>query len=297
METRANHVLIGLFTLVIILGVFGFILWIARFDQSIGRQPVDVVFKAAVTGLDKGATVLFSGIKIGEVSGLTLDRTTPGQVVARIYIDHNAPVKADTTARIETIGFTGGTVLQMLGGSIDAKPIAETVEPGEIPVIYAEPNQFQDLIDAARQIAARGAALFERLDRLIETNEEAVSQSLKNIETFSDALARNSEQVDQFVKDASEVAGRLNDLVARVDRIVGEEGEDFMAEARAAAQSFRRLADNLNQRADRGVREIEAFAVEGRSTLRDMQRVIDRLERNPSRFFFGRSQVPEHSAR
>lgn len=297
METKANHVLIGLFTLIVILGAFGFVLWIARFDQSIGRQPIDVVFDASVTGLEKGAAVLFNGIKIGEVGSLALDEEHPGRVIARIYVDRTAPVKADTAARIETIGLTGGTVLQMMGGSPGAKRIAEVAGKGEVPVIHAEPNPFQDLIESVKQIAARGAALFERLDALVEANEEAVTTSLKNIETFSDALAKNSEQVDRFVNDAADVASRLNELVARVDEIVGADGKELVAEAREAVQSFRRLADNLNQRADSGVRQIENFAVEGRSTLRDMRRVIDRLERNPSRFLFGGSQVPEHRGR
>jgi phospholipid/cholesterol/gamma-HCH transport system substrate-binding protein len=311
METKANHILIGAFTLAVVVGAFAFTFWLARFEGGSGRLPIYVIFESAVTGLAEGGAVLFNGIKVGEVSTLEIDRDNPDRVRALIYVDNKTPIKEDTKARLDAQGLTGVSVVQLIGGSKDALPITEV--PGDgIPVIYAEKSQFQDLVESVRGIASRGANLIDRMDRLIAKNEEAIDQSIENVRKVTGTLADNSEEISKFVKDASELAGRLNstskkldDLIERADQIVAKDGEAFVKEARAAAESFRKLSENLNKdlgegisrAAGRSLREAEAFVVEGRSTLRNMQRVIDRLENNPRSFLSGGSRVPEHGGR
>ena len=45
METRANYVLIGAFTLAAVVGVFLFIMWIAGYGSSGSHRTFQVVFK------------------------------------------------------------------------------------------------------------------------------------------------------------------------------------------------------------------------------------------------------------
>ena len=135
-----------------------------------------------------------------------------------------------------------------------------------------------------------------------------MTQSLENVRKVTDSLASNSGEIERFIKDAGELASRLNgtskkldDLIARTDKIVATDGEAFIKEAREAATTFKQLAENLNKGlgegvsrvAGRSLREAEAFVVEGRTTLRNMQRVLDRLERSPKDFLLGGSRVPE----
>ena len=51
METRAHHVLIGGFVLLVVLGLFTFVIWLARFvlDRDVARYLI--FFDGAVTGL------------------------------------------------------------------------------------------------------------------------------------------------------------------------------------------------------------------------------------------------------
>ncbi|HXK54244.1 MAG TPA: MlaD family protein [Hyphomicrobiales bacterium] len=307
METKANHVLVGAFTLAFVFLVFGFVFWLARLDEAAGRQPIYVVFEGAVTGLGEGGAVLFNGIKVGEVSTLEFDPENPERVRALVFVRRNTPVKRDTTARLDAQGLTGVAVVQLLGGTKDSPPIGETLD-NQIPVIRAEKSQFQDLVDSVRGIASKGASLFERLDKLLAKNEDTVTQSLENVRKVTDSLASNSGEIERFIKDAGELASRLNgtskkldDLIARTDKIVATDGEAFIKEAREAATTFKQLAENLNKGlgegvsrvAGRSLREAEAFVVEGRTTLRNMQRVLDRLERSPKDFLLGGSRVPE----
>ena len=57
METRANYILIGLFTLIVAALLIGFGLWAAKFASESSWNEYDVVFSEAVTGLGIGGTV------------------------------------------------------------------------------------------------------------------------------------------------------------------------------------------------------------------------------------------------
>ena len=72
METRANYALIGLFTLAVIAAAFGFVYWFSGGDRGQARQSVRIVFSGSVSGLSKGSVVLFNGIRVGEVTDISL---------------------------------------------------------------------------------------------------------------------------------------------------------------------------------------------------------------------------------
>ena len=108
METRANFVLIGAFTLAAVLGAFLFIMWIAGYGASGTHRHYQVVFNGSVSGLSIGSNVLFNGLKVGEVTNLGFVKDNPSQVVADIDVTNaSAPINANTKAQLETQGLTG----------------------------------------------------------------------------------------------------------------------------------------------------------------------------------------------
>ena len=100
METRAHHVIIGAFAIGVFMLALGFVLWLSK--SSIDREFAyyDIIFNEAVTGLGKGGTVQYNGIKIGEVAQLSLAKDDPRKVIARIRIDADTPIKMDTRAKL-----------------------------------------------------------------------------------------------------------------------------------------------------------------------------------------------------
>lgn len=234
METKANYILIGSFTVSVVALVFGFIYWLARFEEAAGQGPLVIVFEGAVTGLSEGGAVLFNGIKVGEVTTLAVDPDNPNRVRALVHVEKTTPVKRDTVARLEYQGLTGVAVVQLLGGSREAQTLSVSPE-GEPPVIIAEKSQLQNLLDAVGDIAAKGSKLFERLDRVLATNEGAIDRSLSNIEKFTDTLAANTDRLDSFMRDVSAFAGRLDgmsegldELIKGINALAGEGGGELM---------------------------------------------------------------------
>src|SRR5665647_337152 len=140
METRANYLLIGVFTLAVVVGVFGFVYWFQNIGGTGERAFYRVQFDGSVSGLRTGASVLFNGIRVGEVTGLTLDPKRPKQVVARISVDKMVAIRPDTEIGLEFQGLTGISALSLKGGDPDKAPLtgaSNTKDDG--PLLVAPP--------------------------------------------------------------------------------------------------------------------------------------------------------------
>src|SRR4029450_8629213 len=120
METRANYVLIGAFTLAVIAAAFGFVLWFQSLHSAKQRSPLRVVFEGPASGLRNGGNVNFNGIRIGEVISVKLDN--PRRVVALAMIENKAPLRKDTTVGLEFQGLTGVAAISSKGGAEAAPP-------------------------------------------------------------------------------------------------------------------------------------------------------------------------------
>src|SRR6186997_1400007 len=99
METRANFVLIGAFTLGVIAAAFAFVLWFQHYGSAKSRVEIRVIFDGAVAGLRNGASVNFNGIRVGEVSSVKID--DPAQIITTLSIERQTPIRQDTKAGLE----------------------------------------------------------------------------------------------------------------------------------------------------------------------------------------------------
>ena len=181
METRANYALIGLFTLAVIAAAFGFVYWFSGGDRGQARQAIRIVFSGSVAGLSKGSSASFNGLRVGEVTEISLLPEDPRRVVAIVQADANTPIRADTRARLEYQGLTGVANIGLSGGEPGAPPLA--AGPGQpMPTIFADRSDFQDLIETARNIARRADDVLERVGRVVADNDDR--------ETWRDAVFR-----------------------------------------------------------------------------------------------------------
>src|SRR5476649_967626 len=100
METKANYVLIGAFTLAVIVGAFMFVLWFSGASNTAEHKTYRIVFTGSVSGLSRGSTVLFNGLNVGAVTTIGILAKDPSKVAAFIDIAGGTPIKTDTKARL-----------------------------------------------------------------------------------------------------------------------------------------------------------------------------------------------------
>jgi phospholipid/cholesterol/gamma-HCH transport system substrate-binding protein len=266
METRASFVLIGSFTLAVIAAAFGFVLWFQSLHTTKARSPLRIVFEGPAAGLRNGGSVNFNGIRVGEVMSVKLDN--PRRVVALTMIENNTPIRKDTLVGLEFQGLTGVAAISLKGGEEAAPPVP--LDEDGVPTLTADPNALQDVTEAIR-------GTLQNINRVVADNQQAVKNSLHNLETFTNSLARNSEKIDDVMLKVDGVMGKADNLMLGLNAIAGGNsgGELFQT-----VKSIRELADDFDKRSG-------ALMTDGRKTLGDISRAVNNLDRNPTRLLFG----------
>lgn len=219
-ETRANYALVGLFTLAAVAAMFGFAIWFAGARGNGDRKEYRVVFSGSVTGLSRGASVLFNGLRVGEVGAIQLLPEDPRRVVARIEVDPATPIRSDTRARLEYQGLTGVAAVQLSGGEPGSQPL--TGPDGQPPTIFADRSDFQDIMETVQRLSRRADDVLNRIERVVADNEQPIHQTVKNIETFTNALAANSDGIDRFLSSTTLAGDRIATLAAKLEGFTNE---------------------------------------------------------------------------
>ncbi len=216
METRANYALVGLFTLAVLGAAFGFVSWFSGLGGSSDRREVRIVFSGSVTGLTRGSSVLFNGLRVGEVKDIQLFPDDPRSIYAVVDVTNSTPIRNDTRARIESQGLAGVVAIQLLGGSVDA-PALQAREGQALPTIIAERSEVQDLLETVRNVARRTDDLFERLGRFVDDNDKSISTTIRNVEKFSAALGDNADGVNKMLSSIAVAAERIGPLATQLE--------------------------------------------------------------------------------
>jgi phospholipid/cholesterol/gamma-HCH transport system substrate-binding protein len=304
METRANHVLIGLFTLIIALLAVLFALWAANWTSNRNYDNYDVVFTEAVTGLSTGGIVQYNGINVGEVRRLSLDPKDPRKVVARIRLSSETPVKVDTKAKLAFVGLTGVAQIQLTGG-LPESPRLEGTPDRPVPVITTEPSALQNVALAASDIAERVRLI------LSDENIERISKTLDDVNQLSGTLASEKQDIAALIANLRQASAEINVTMKKVQGSVDTIDREVVAQMPAMIEKLDRtlanldkatgnanaiLGDNRQSIADfsqNGLGQVGPTLAELRVLVRDLRRVTSRLDQNPAGYLTGSTQPEE----
>lgn len=305
METKANYVLIGAFTLLVAIFLLLFGLWAAKYSSERTWQEYEVVFNEAVTGLSVGSPVQYNGISVGSVTDLSLAPDDPRQVLARIRVDSKTPIKTDTRAKLAMTSLTGPTIIQLSGGTPQS-PALDTVDQRQIPIIQTTPSALQNIADTSSRIV-------DRLDKLLDSrNVESIGGTLQNLEALSAALADEKEGLPALITSARDSVQRLeatldttNATIARIDQGVVEQLPPLLEKLdttlvklnSAAGNADAMLGENraaINSFTNDGLSQLGPTLAELRSLIRDLRRMTDRLDSGAGRYLTGRGAPKEY---
>ncbi|WP_369940374.1 MlaD family protein [Xanthomonas medicagonis] len=304
METKANYVLIGAFTIVAGFALLLFGLWAAKYSSDRTWQEYRVVFREAVTGLSVGSPVQYNGIAVGSITELTLAPNDPRQVVARIRLNSTTPVKTDTRAKLGITSLTGPSIIQLSGGTPEAPTLTST-DPSDAPIIQTTPSALQNITDTANRIV-------ERLDEVLsDRNVASITATLHNLETISGSLADRDEGMQSLILSARDAARNLdvtlkttNGTIQRLDQNLVQQLPPILDKLEstlskldsASGNADKILGENraaINSFANDGLGQLGPTLTELRGLIRDLRRVSDRLDNNPARYLLGRDAPKE----
>ncbi|MDY0212169.1 MAG: MlaD family protein [Desulfuromonadaceae bacterium] len=311
MEPKAHHVLIGLFVVVSAGAALLFALWLSDSDKSRDYANYVVCFGQAVSGLAEGNSVLYSGIKVGDVVKLGLDSSDPRNVRAEIRVYKEIPVKEDTTASLTLVNITGSMSIQLSGGTPQSKLLrSETDNPA---IIRADPSPLSSLLASGEDMVKGVGLLLNNANSLFsQENVEAVSQILANLETVSTEISGQTGAVAEMLHSVERAANQTEETLAGFTEVGSLTQSLLEGDGARALASARHSMDNLNAvTADihrllnehdgslaqgfKGLGEISPVMRELRTTLENLSRITRHIEENPTEFIIGRGSVQEFS--
>lgn len=228
METKANYAIVGFFTLVVIAAAFGFVYWMSQYGRSGEMAPLAIRIPGSAAGLSVGAPVRFNGIPVGSVRSLAIDSDDPRYSIALTEVSTEAPVKQSTSAVLEVQGLTGAAYIELSGGRTEDKNILkQALETEGTAVLVAEQSSVTNLLATADKILKRADDAISEVHGFVADARGPLTATIRNAEIFSDALTRNSGNIDKFLQSVgglsdtfTGLSGRLDSTMAAIDSLV-----------------------------------------------------------------------------
>lgn len=223
---------------------------------------------ADVAGLQEGAVVRLAGIDVGEVSKVQISQDLGvKQIMVELTImeRYKERIRADSEARIDTVGVLGDKYVALTMGSADL-PV---LEDGAWLTTQA-PLDILEYTKKVQDILGSTTSISHKLDLMLGSDQEAaqasLSQSFAHIEEIvrqaktGPGLAytlvydeRTVKRVDNILGNFEKASGDLAAMTNEIrhgdgmahEIIYGQGGAELTAELRELAQAMGQLTDDL----------------------------------------------------
>jgi phospholipid/cholesterol/gamma-HCH transport system substrate-binding protein len=228
MVSKSQKIRLGLFIIFsfsIILIVIGKL----SFDRIF--TPKDIYYitysNQSLSGIDIGSQVKYLGIPVGTVRDLHINPENFNEIIVMVALEPGTPIREDVRADLQTIGITGLKMIELSGGT----PEARKLTPGS----YIQPGRSvtAEFLDRAETIAHKIELV---LDNMIELTEDGTRESIiafideahGTIAKVNRLLDDNEERMERTVSNVDTLTTELNRMVASVNTVLQQTEDLFI---------------------------------------------------------------------
>lgn len=252
-----REVKIGIFAVVMILAAWAGVRFLKGFD-IFGRNTIYYAAYDQVGGVQSASPVLMQGVKIGTVTGITLDPRHSDKVILQLTVKRQYAIPEDSEAKIISNSLMGSKAIEITYGTSE-----RCLEGGDT----LRSSRDRDLMDMAgseldffKQKLSRITDDLSRtlcnINSLLEQNASNISGTLGNLNAatgdVAELLDTEKAHLQAAVEHLAAFADMLGENAPRVDSIVGNLNtvtsqlaeEDF---ARRLSQSVTALDEMLGK--------------------------------------------------
>jgi len=286
MERNANYALVGLASVIIGIGLLVFIVWLAGSRFSRDFDEYDIVFEGPVRGLSQGGEVHFNGIKVGEVSKISLDKRDPRMVIVRAKVTSDIPIRQDSYATLEPQGITGVNYIQITAGSASRPLLKDTVPDGVVPKLTGRRDALSDLLAGGGFIVQRTVEALDRVNRIFsDTNIKNLSATVSNVEAMTEELRKRDSIIadaQKTLRDSDQAVLQIRDLAKSSNGLVNGDAKRALAKLGDAATELEGTAKEVREMVAKLKDPTVDFATTGLpqlgAAIGSLQRATDHLD-------------------
>ena len=288
METKANYVAVGVFTMVMLLAAFGFVYWTAGTGGG-DFATLRVRIPGSASGLGRGSAVLFNGVKVGDVTRIFIDVNDPTVALADTKIDRLTPISKSTTADVGLAGLTGQASIELKGGVVGEESLLAIAEAnGTVAEITANPSALGNILQLAQNFLTRADAVLTGVEGFVNDVKPPLVATAENAQKFSEALGRNADNIDQFLasvgdlsKTFSAVSGRLDSTLATVEDLLKavdrEKITTIVSNVEAVTSDLKGVSKNIESTmagVDKAVSSITTLSQNATGTISKVDEIV-----------------------
>jgi len=304
MENRAYAIAVGIFSLMLGIGVAFAYWWISGSQQA--RTEYIVSSQLPVTGLSSEGTVKFRGVDIGKVTEIALDPSSQTTILIKIAVAKNLKLSTEAYAELRRQGITGLAYIDLNDESKNAPalPIGST-----IPL---RPTLVDDLISKGPELLAQLEALLKNSSQFTASaNRVLTSVDVQKLNNAIANLEKASEKALPAINSAANMFNNANKMVSEKNQAQLVKSLESVQQTFDATRPLINELSLTTKKFHNTANQIEISTNQLTSTLdnetlpqlhsltQNMNRsaihfnqLIEGLEDNPQSIIFGKPAVP-----
>jgi phospholipid/cholesterol/gamma-HCH transport system substrate-binding protein len=298
MENKAHALMAGVFTLLLLIAAILIAMWFNR-DKG-GQVPYEMVTTLSIPGLNPQAAVRYRGLDVGRVNAINFDPNVPGQILVLLSVKPDTPITKSTYGSLGYQGVTGIAYVQL--DDDGSNPVRVPSSKDHIARIEMRASLFDKLQTQGLAILEKADRLTERFNNLmspdnqktmiaafdnvsraaleIETIPKQLEPTLKKLPTMTAEATLTLSSIKKLSSDASALSNNLNKLTTQLQAPDG------------AVTKLANAADQVGAVAEKIEDQALPLTHDVQTSMRSLDRTIDRLNEHPQSLLFGTGVTP-----
>jgi phospholipid/cholesterol/gamma-HCH transport system substrate-binding protein len=305
MARQASTFMIGLFvTIGIILGV-SVIVWIGA-SQYLEKGTMYVTyFDESVQGLQRDSSVKYRGVEVGRIVkiGVAPDNKLI-EVVMKINLRDD--LARNTVTQLKAVGITGIVFVELDQQQPEALKLSPQISfAAEYPVIPSRPSETKQLLSGIYEVIEKiNHVDFRGISEKIKTTAQSADEFfaggqmrrvMSNLESSTAALDKSMKRLDKIMAE-----GNLGEAIAEARQALAE-ARSLLAKLNSEVKDMRlkdtavkanQVMDALGRTARTSAVDIQTTTENLRRASETLDRLLERIEANPSDLFFSKPAPP-----
>ena len=274
--------IVGAFVLVplLVLAVAG--MFMAKAEHMFDRKYLVRSSLSKSYGLEPGAPVVVSGIRIGRVEQVDLNERGTVDLMLQLLVRYRNMVRENSELSISKSGIVvGQTQIEIAGGTMDSPVLQDggtihVVEPKDIGEII---NEIQPVLAAVKQTLLRVDTITQDVQGAVKAGGRALEQVAtvtQELPALVASVQRTAASVERTVESLPAMTGSVKRTLGVMDRMTGDVQQatrrlpTILDSTQDVLQSVKTLTSSVNEMS----RELVPAVRTAQTTLADISLLV-----------------------